>query len=270
MDLTKGAGNATDEAVSEAREGASSKPTSKRTHGVNLRPLAAITDDINKAERQNVFTIGKLLREAKAHFPHGKWIPYLKSIEWNARTAQLYMSVAELADKYETVSYLGASSGALYELTGIAERDDAAELMSLAIERLQASIARGDSAKQQRDAVVLTPMAKINPPETTELALKAASDAINQNCFGDEVRYKSMMEQGRAIIQANPSTEDELKAITDKHPIMFDGGVDELLDKMGVPIVDADDEDEADAEVAYENEPDNSDRRQRLQSRTIR
>ena len=176
MDLNKGAGAAAAESVSEARK--------------NLRPLTAITADIYKSGRQNIFTIGKLLREAKAHFPHGKWLPYLKSIEWNERTAQLYMSVADLADKYESVSHLNASPGALYELTSwmdreeeaakweeeakreeasadtpekreeakedrklaVAARKEAGEDTLLAIERLRASISRGDNVGQQRVA----------------------------------------------------------------------------------------------------------------------
>ena len=62
-------------------------------------------------------------------------------------------------------------------------------------------------------------MAKINPPETTELALKAASDAINQNCFGDSKRYAAMMAQGKAIIETNPKSEKELKAVIAENPI---------------------------------------------------
>src|SRR5262249_9974526 len=162
---------------------------SKRNH----RPLVEITADIYRAERQNLFTIGKLLREAKEHFPHGKWLPYLKSIDYSPRNSQLYMSAFELADKYETVSHLGAATTAIYALVSLSDREKEDEregvIIPLAIERLQASVARGDSAKEQRAVVELSPMARLNPG-VTELALRAASDAINQNCFGCPIRMK--------------------------------------------------------------------------------
>ena len=285
MALTKGAGTVTDESVSRAREDACSKPQHPKK---NIRPLTAITADIYKSGRQNIFTIGKLLREARDHFPHGKWIPYLKSIEWNERTAQLYISVADLADKYESVSHLNASPGALYELTSctdreeeaakweeeakreeasagvrqrsvrkpkrhrklaVAARKEAGEDTLLAIERLRASIARGDSVGQQRVAISLTRMAKINPPETTELALKAASDAINQNCFGDTKRYAAMMAQGKAIIEANPKTEKELKAVQAAHPVPFGSYANQ--DDIPVDVTEDEvDEDEDEKEIA--------------------
>jgi hypothetical protein len=201
--------------------------------------LAVIAADIYKAERQNIFTIGKLLREAKEHFPHGSWLPWLKEIEWNPRTAQNYMAISELADKYESVSHLKASSTGLHVLLWvIEEHPDAAEL---AIERLKQSVERGENAAQQRLALHLTPMAKLNPG-VGELALKAASDAINQNCFGIQERMNAMNAQAQAILRANPKTEDELKAIQDAHPIP---GPDEVIKALGVPVVE--DEDEADA-----------------------
>jgi hypothetical protein len=112
----------------------------------NLRPLTEITADIFTAERQSRFTVGKLLREAKEHFPHGKWIPYLKSIDWSERTAQQYMAISELADKYATVAHLNAAPTALYHLIWLQEREDEADkIMPLAIKRLQDSVARGES-----------------------------------------------------------------------------------------------------------------------------
>ena len=54
---------------------------------------------------------------------------------------------------------------------------------------------------------------------TTELALQAASDALNQNCFGIPERFKAMRAQFAAIIKANPKTEEELKAVVAENPI---------------------------------------------------
>jgi hypothetical protein len=214
----------------------------------NHRPLIEITADIHKAERANIFVTGKLLLEAKEQAGHGKWLPYLKSIGWTDRNAQLHMSVARLAAKYETIADLNAAPTALYNLAwfvGEAEEPDEG-LIQLAIKRLRDSVARGDSAEGQRNAILLTRMADLNPG-ATELALRAASSAINQNCFGDAARYKSMEDQGKAILGANPQTEEELKAITDKHPILMPGGkttVEEAIEYLGGPIVEDDDEDE--------------------------
>ena len=219
----------------------------------NLRPLSAITADIYRAERQNLFSIGKLLREAKEHFPHGEWLPYLKSIDYSARNAQIYMSASELADKYETIAHLGAAPTAIYALNALAAREAEAErevdVIPLASERLQASIARGDSAGEQRAIVELSPMAMLNPG-VCELALGAASIAINQSCFGCEIRMKSMEEQCQAILQGNPTTEDELRAIQAKHPVLWAGGKmtqDEFIKlQKDAPEVEDDDDDEED------------------------
>jgi hypothetical protein len=168
----------------------------------NLRPLAAITADIYKAERQNVFTVGKLLREAKA-----------------------------------------AAPTALYQLVGIAEKH-----LPLAIVRLGKSVERKDSAAQQREAVALS---IYGDEDTTELALQAASDALNQNCFGIPERFKAMEAQFAAIIKANPKTEEELKAIIDAHPIPIPAEAKPLP----VMTEDADEEDMTDEGADTEPEP---------------
>jgi Protein of unknown function (DUF3102) len=216
----------------------------------NLRPLPEITADIYKADRQNIFTIGKLLREAKAHFPHGKWLPYLRSIDWSQRTAQFYMAIAELADKYATVAHLNAASSALYQLTQIAP-----DTLPLAIERLKQSVERKDSAAEQRLAVDLSTQAKLLEDDgikVTELALQAASDAINQSCFGRPERMEAMQAQHNAIIKANPKTEEELKAVKAANPIPLFGYANQEDipgDSKGRIVVDStDDEDEVEEE----------------------
>jgi hypothetical protein len=223
-----------------------------------------------QAERANIFVIGKLLLEAKEQAGHGTWLRYLKSIGWSDRNAQLHMSVARLAAKYETVADLNAAPTALYQLAWLEEDQekkvkDLAEdksdddevarcvrgaieldtaVLPLAIERLRASVARGDNAEQQRQAVVLTSMAQLNPG-IGDVALEGASKAINHNCFGDTARYKSMEDQAQAILKANPKTKEELKAIIDKHPILMPGGKvkqdDLAIDDSGVIIDDGSD-----------------------------
>jgi hypothetical protein len=73
--------------------------------------------------------------------------------------------------------------------------------------------------------------------------LQAASDAINQNCFGIPERFKAMSAQSRAIIKANPKTDDELKAVIAENPIPVPAGIEDESDEN-------DDEVEADEETA--------------------
>jgi hypothetical protein len=182
----------------------------------NHRPLGTITAEIHRLHRQNVFALGKLLIEAKAQQDHGKWLRYLKDIDWSPRSAQLYMSVAELAAKNEAVAHLEAAPTALYNLVWIAERHK--DVLDVAIERLVKSVARKDTAKLQCQVVRNSPAAA-NHPNANEFALQAALETVNQNCFGDSGRYEAMMEQGRAIVVANPTTQKELDAIRAKHPV---------------------------------------------------
>jgi hypothetical protein len=88
--------------------------------------------------------------------------------------------------------------------------------------------------------------------DITELALQAAHDAINQNCFGVPERFKAMEAQSAAIIKANPKTEEELKAVCDQHPIPFGNyaNQDDIpVDAKGVIITE--EEDEADEEEEF-------------------
>jgi hypothetical protein len=214
----------------------------------NLRPLAEISAEIYRTERQSVLTLGKLLLEAKEQLKHGEWLSYLKSIGWGDRNAQLHMAVARLAANTKLVADLDAAPTALYQLTWIA--GEYADALPLAIARLKKSVERGDTAAQQRQVVTLSPQAKeaedAGFKNITELALQAASDAFNQNCFGDEARYKSMMDQSRAIIKANPKTDDELKAVIAENPIPVPAGIEDESDE---------DEDEADETDEVETLP---------------
>lgn len=194
--------------------------TKQRTK--NRRPIATITADIHKTDRQYVFALGKLFREAKAQLEHGEWLPYLKEIEWPPSTVRLYMDVDALAAKYLTVAHLKAAPTALYQLTWLDEKHP--DAVPLAIERLKKSVARKDSAAKQKRVVVLSPDAKAYPG-LTEIALEGMSDAINTSCFGDEARSKSMAEQAQAIIKANPKTEEELSKICADHPIVLPTGM---------------------------------------------
>jgi hypothetical protein len=70
----------------------------------NERSLDTIADDINQLERANIFDIGGLLIEAKAQCEHGQWMPWLETeFAWSADTAERYMKVARLGEKFRTV-----------------------------------------------------------------------------------------------------------------------------------------------------------------------
>ena len=159
-----------------------------RANEGNHRPLTRITAEIERAERSAVLTCGKLLLEAKRQLHHGEWVKYLREINWQPRTAQLYMAVAKLAAKTKSISHLNAAPTALFQLTWIEEGHP--ECLALAIKRLKASVARKNSAWKQREAVLMTPLAKINP-RLTDFALRAQLDTHNTLCFGNAVRSKA-------------------------------------------------------------------------------
>lgn len=214
----------------------------KKQRTKNRRPIASITADIHKTDRQYVFALGKLFTEAKAQLEHGEWLPYLKEIEWPPSTVRLYMDVYALAAKYPTVANLKAAPTALYQLTWLDEKHP--DAVPLAIERLKKSVARKDSAAKQKRVIVLSPDAKAYP-DLTEIALEGMSDAINMSCFGDEARSKSMAEQAQAIIKANPKTEEELSKICADHPILLPTGLSLDADDDEPPSI-VPDEDVAD------------------------
>ena len=85
------------------------------------RTLAIIADDLRvvlRRETDNIFTIGNLLVEAKAHVRHGEWLPWLKQeFYMSERSAQKYMKAAEFAVKSELDADLKLSPSALYLLS---------------------------------------------------------------------------------------------------------------------------------------------------------
>jgi hypothetical protein len=201
------------------------KPTAQKNH----RPLAAITRQIQAEERSSVFKIGKLLIEAKDQLKHGDWLPYLKDIGWEARSAQLYMAVASLAAKYENISHLDAALTALFALTWVEEK-----ALPLAIERLKKSVARKDSASLQRRMVELSSLAFENP-KLSEIALEGMHEAINRNCDGDPVLSEAMAALASAIKEANPTTTEELEAIRAR-PLIVDTLPDERASTITVHV----------------------------------
>ncbi|HWX32260.1 MAG TPA: DUF3102 domain-containing protein [Steroidobacteraceae bacterium] len=55
---------------------------------------------------EDVISIGKALAKAKAKLSHGEWLPWIEhELDWNERTAQSYMRLADMA-KTKRVSCL--------------------------------------------------------------------------------------------------------------------------------------------------------------------
>jgi hypothetical protein len=92
-----------------------------------IRTLADELEAMGTTVLMKAVEVGNLLSEAKAALPHGQWIPWLeKNVNFNARTAQRWMKVAEEHAagrlKYDSVSYLSEA----YQLS-VAPRPSTAE-----------------------------------------------------------------------------------------------------------------------------------------------
>jgi hypothetical protein len=114
------------------------------------RDLDAIAADIHKAERVNIFQIGKLLIEAKAQCAHGEWLDWLsREFDWSADTAHNYMNVADLTAKFGTIRNLPVPATTLYALTHL---DPA--IVPAAIARLGAAEKKGRVTAEQGRHIV--------------------------------------------------------------------------------------------------------------------
>jgi hypothetical protein len=91
------------------------------------RSLDAIAGDLHRADRQGMFTIGKLLAEARDVCERGEWKKWLENedngFSWTYRTALNYIAAYELVSKYETVSHLRVPARTIYALAELAEID---------------------------------------------------------------------------------------------------------------------------------------------------
>jgi hypothetical protein len=93
---------------------------------MNARSLDVIADDINKLERGNIFDIGDLLLEAKAHREHGQWLSWLRAEfeSYSVDTAERYIKVAKLSTRFRGVRNLKLAATTLYELADHENEDD--------------------------------------------------------------------------------------------------------------------------------------------------
>jgi hypothetical protein len=73
---------------------------------------------LGKRAVHDIIEIGRRLNDAKTHIPHKAWLPWLEEEQfgWSKRTAQRFMSVAELASKSDTVPDLSVDMRGLYLL----------------------------------------------------------------------------------------------------------------------------------------------------------
>jgi hypothetical protein len=93
----------------------------------NARPLTVIADKINALARANIIEIGGLLNEAQHHqLEYGQWLEWLGAeFDWSEDTAERYMKVATLADRFRSLRNLKLAKTTLYAL---AKHDDEQDL----------------------------------------------------------------------------------------------------------------------------------------------
>ncbi len=79
----------------------------------NIRDAHAGVREAARTAAERAIDAGRMLTEAKALLKHGQWLPWLKDhCQLSERTAQLYMRVAKLGLKSETVADLGLRAAA--------------------------------------------------------------------------------------------------------------------------------------------------------------
>jgi hypothetical protein len=82
-----------------------------------LAEHAAVIRALGKRVVGDVIEIGRRLAECKVIAGHGNWLPWLeREFGWDERTAQRFISVSELAGKYDKLSDLTVPVSSLYLL----------------------------------------------------------------------------------------------------------------------------------------------------------
>jgi len=156
------------------------------------RCLVSIVSEMRTTLRDDVANIikrGELLREAKDQLEHGQWLPWLEdNFDMGERSAQRAMLVAEFAAKYDRLTDLNLTKGALYAL---ASGEYPANV-------IQAVIARGVSELPASSGHSLF----------TESTLDDINAELNPEPVGDE----EPDEQDEDDQEAEEQSEDEAEA----------------------------------------------------------
>jgi N6-adenosine-specific RNA methylase IME4 len=114
---------------------------------------------LRKRVADDIIEIGRLLAECKERCGHGNWLPWLEAeFGWNERTAQRYISIHELAGKYDNLSDLEVPVSSLY-------------LLPSAPESARAEVfARAESGERLKHAAVQAVIAAHSPAAVQEAA----------------------------------------------------------------------------------------------------
>ena len=98
------------------------KSKTPKAKAVKARPrdLATIVTKIKRTFRDDICNIigrGEFLQQAKDQIEQGDWATWLETnFNWDEEMAQRAISVAKFASRYDTVSALNLTKGALYGL----------------------------------------------------------------------------------------------------------------------------------------------------------
>ena len=158
---------------------------------VNQKSLDAIADDIHKLERGNIVDIGGLLIEAKGQCEHGQWLDWLSTeFEWSWDTADRYMKVKKLGDRFRSVRNLSLPATVLYQLA--ARLDDPS--LPIIIEEL---------AKRATEARLKTYVAR-NIIFDVDLKLKA--ERKGSVCDSDAGNHDRDSNSERGTVEKDPGT----------------------------------------------------------------
>jgi hypothetical protein len=104
---------------------------------VALAEHAAVIRVLGKRVVRDVIEIGQRLVQCKEIAGHGGWLPWLeREFEWSEDTAERYMAVAKLGEKFRTVRNLDVPLKGLYLLAAPSTPEEAREAV---IERAQLS-----------------------------------------------------------------------------------------------------------------------------------
>jgi hypothetical protein len=195
----------------------------------NTRTLDAIAEEITQLERANIFDIGGLLIEAKAQCEHGQWLPWLKTeFAWSADTAERYMNVARLGEKFRTVRNLKLAANTLYALAGCDDQlfggvlglsdDDLPDVIDELSKRATQKRLTPEDAEIVIERVVTVKSGRANHgdyPDATLIKLEGISDPSSE--FSEPWHKEAIA----ALKELRPAADETADAIVDEIELAY-------------------------------------------------
>jgi hypothetical protein len=203
----------------------------------SARSLDAIAEDIHKVEGKSIIDVGKLLLEAQDQCDHGEWLDWLDAeFDRSVDTAERYMSVARMADKFRTVRNLKVTVRTLYLLADQDEDDLPAIIKELA---KHATKARLKSSEAERLISIAIGRQRFGDHPDATLVRLLALDISSKG--------KPWYEKARAaLLEQKPESAESADAIIEK---IVEQYLSESEEEELTP-----DPDDAEAEAAKEAE----------------